>query len=61
MKNNKKRRFEKMKAKKSDERRMKEKWKNTKSEKHRKVFFFKKKNEVIKMEDSQKKDTKNRE
>ena len=32
---------------------MKDKWKNTKSEKHRKVFFVKN-NEVIKMEDSQK-------
>ena len=32
----------------------KKKWKNTKSEKHKKVFFVKN-NEVIKMEDSQKK------
>ena len=38
MKNNKKEDLKRWKQK-SDERRMKEKWKNTKSEKHKKVFL----------------------
>ena len=39
---------------------MKEKWKNTKSEEHTKKGVFVKNNEVIKMEDSQKKTQKSR-
>ena len=59
MKNNKKKIW-KDESKKSDERRMKEKWKNTKSEIHKKVFFC---NEISNWSKWKihKKDTKNRE
>ena len=48
-----KKRFEKMKAKKVMKEGWKKLWKDTKSEKHKKVVFVKN-NEVIKVEDSQK-------